>query len=168
MSRKNEPKRGIPKEAVHQALQGALGKDGRAGEEATDVALRRAEAFLAELGSKTAEAVRLQKMKTVKTDALEFIIAQHPCSIKAEAIAVHRARRARPGVSVVKKDAAERVFRRGAGNIRTSEDVKNELAGVANAYLEALAEKAALFASSAGRKTIQPADVRNAAALLKM
>lgn len=161
-----EPKRGIPKAAAHAALQGALGKDGRAGEDATMVAIRRTEAFLMKLGEESKSLLTLTKRETVNSAILAESLKQHSCAIKPAALLQHRAASRKGLTKVVKKDAAERIFKKGAGKVRVAEEVKQELAAVANAYLAALGEKAAIFATSAKRVTIQADDVRNAAALL--
>lgn len=166
MSRKNDPKRGIPKEAVHQALRSAVGSDGRAGEEATNIAHRQVESFLHDIGRKTADVVTLKKMKTVKIDTLEYVVAQNYSNLKSQVIAAHRAHKNVSGESVIRRESAARVFRRGAAReIRMTEEVKGELAAIASVYLASLAQRAALFANAAGRKGIKPADVRRASSL---
>ena len=130
----------------------------RTSEDALEQTQKATEAFLRHVGEKAVDLIKYKKAKTVKLETLQEI-AKHLACKGIKASDLQHEVRAGAGQRGLSQAGVVRVFQQGFGDNRISEDSKEALVGMAEAYVMKIGANAGIMAVAARRTTLQGADV---------
>lgn len=165
--RKRTQTKGLkPTSVVRELKKGSHIQKVRVTASAAEAAVKAAEVALASLGRAATKRLDISKKKTVDVDLLAAVIREdQPCKGLSEAAA-----RSGLGGDRSKKDrrsiataSAMRSFAKGCsqgqGKNRTTEQAKDAMSAITEAYLHKLGADASRYAEAAGRQTIKSSDI---------